>query len=99
MTDRTNAELENDIAAIRRVIEERELQPLVAINALLADESVVNVIEAISEALPLLTGERHQQATNIVQVLTHAPAFLTAQAAAIAARLEPAPEPVTPPAE
>lgn len=100
MTEPTNAELEAQIASIRRVLEERELVPLVAINAILADAQFAGMVEAINDALPLLSGQRLQQATNIVSVVGQASQYLAREAAEITERLTataPAdPEPTPP---
>ena len=96
--EKTNEQLQAEIAAAQLELERRELAPLAAILAAFG-ETKVNTARTVAETnIPLLTGERRQQTQNLVTVLTLSTQFLAEQRAAIDARVNPPAAPEAPPA-
>lgn len=89
MTEKTLAELQAEQAVIELQIEALEVAPLQAITAAFDDPAFAAALSAVSDNLDNLTGERRQQAQNIIQVLGYSPGFLEAQLAEIQSRLVP----------
>lgn len=82
----TLADLVAQREALERQIEAAEIAPLRAIGEALAKPAVPKALEVLQAQVESLSGERRKQAENLITVLTHCPAFLTAQLAAIEER-------------
>ncbi len=93
---KTIQELEAQINTIRQEIEQRELAPLEAITLVLRDPAFAAAVEIIQENMELLSGQRQQQASNLLTVLGIVPGFLEKEADEITARLAPPPSPLLP---
>lgn len=93
MTEKTLQELQAEQAAIQVQIEKLEIAPLQAINAALSDSAFSNAIAVLEANVDHLTGNRHQQAHNVLTVLQHSPGFLVEEFTAMDARLNPPPPP------
>jgi len=95
-TSPTLAELQEQLAATQLEIDKRQLAPLTAIINALDNETIDNAMTVIQTNLPELTGEKYQQAQNILTVLSNSPRYLLSQRDEIEARANPQPaeEPV-----
>ena len=93
MTQKTLEELEQQIADAKLAIAKLEIDPLRAINEEIAKIDFAAVVKVIMANLDGLTDQRRQQAKNIVDVFSHSPAFLVAEATRLDALINPPPAP------
>ena len=98
MVEKTTEQLEAEIQTAQLEIERRQLEPLQAVVDAFNKPTVAAALQAAKDNLMKMTGERRQQAQNLITVLENSPEFLRQQIDAINARVNPpvevVPEPV-----
>src|SRR5690606_15635490 len=93
MTEKTIAELLVEIELAQLEIDRQQLAPLQAIIDAFNKPTIATALQTCRDNRDHLAGERRQQVQNLIAVLEASPAYLSQQAAAIDARVNPPAEP------